>query len=499
MSLSLSELIRSFPCQIHGDPSPITVEALEYDSRKVKGDRTLFFCLPGAHSDGHDYAEKVYESGCRAFVVERFLPLPADAVQIRVEKARESLALLSAVFYGRPADKLKLIGITGTKGKTTTAILISEIMNACGLSCAYIGSNGIRIGSHHYPTVNTTPESRELHRYFAMMAEAGVTYVAMEVSSQALNNYRVCGLTFDTVVYTNLAPDHISPTEHPTFEDYRDAKRKLFTDYGANTVIYNHDDEYASFMIRDVDAKLVPCAIDGEGLYRAEDIRPYRDRTSLGIDFDLICDGIKTGFRLRTPGLFSVYNALSAIAVCAHYGISLRAASDALRTISISGRFEIVDALDGVTFIIDYAHNGLSLTHALSVLRSYAPTRLICVFGCIGGRTYGRRKELAETSAALADYTVITSDNPDNEDPEEIIADVLTYFDRSKPHTTIADREEAIRFVARIAKEGDIVLLAGKGHEDYQLVGGEKLPFSEKAVLLDEAAKISARQRQAVL
>ena len=499
MSITLSNLISSISCDVRGDAAGITVDSLEYDSRKVSGNHTLFFCMPGARLDGHDYAEKVYESGCRALVVERFLPLPDDCVQIKVNKARETLALLSAEFYSRPADKLKLIGLTGTKGKTTTAILVSEILNSCGIKCAYIGSNGIEICGRHYPTVNTTPESRELHRFFAMMVEAGVTHVAMEVSSQALNNYRVCGLKFDTVIFTNLAPDHISPGEHPTFEDYRDAKKKLFTDYGAETIIVNTDDDYADYMISGADAEIISCSLLGDGDFHAAGIRPYRDRTSLGIEFDLICGGIKTGFRLRTPGEFSVYNGLSAIAACVHYGVSVREASDALRSISIKGRFEIVDALDGITFIIDYAHNGLSLTHALEVLREYEPSRLICVFGCIGGRTYGRRQELAQTSGKLADFTIITTDNPDNEDPDDIIADVLTYFDQSKLFTTITDREEAVRFAARIAKEGDIILFAGKGHEDYQLIRGEKIPFSEKAILLDEASKINAEIREAVM
>lgn len=499
MTHNLSALLSSIICEVQGNAEEITVDTLEYDSRKALNEHSLFFCMPGARLDGHDFAEKVYEGGCRSFVVERFLDLPEDAVQVKVSSARETLALLSAEFYCRPADRLKLIGLTGTKGKTTTAILISEILNSCGIKCAYIGSNGVQIGKRHYPTVNTTPESRELQRFFSMMVEEGITHVAMEVSSQALNNYRVCGLTFDTVVYTNLAPDHISPGEHPTFEDYRDAKKKLFTDYGAKTAIVNADDSYAEYMTDSTDADIVTCSLQSDADFRAESIRPYRDRTSLGIEFDLVHNGIKTGFRMRTPGEFSVYNGLSAIAVCLNYGVSVREASDALRNISITGRFEIVDALDGVTFIIDYAHNGLSLTHALEVLREYDPARLICVFGCIGGRTFGRRKELAETSGKLADFSIITSDNPDNEDPDVIIEDVLTYFDKSKLYTTITDREEAVRFAARIASEGDIVLFAGKGHEDYQLVNGEKLPFSEKAILLDECAKISAEIRNAMV
>jgi len=494
MSIKLDKLLAGYPCRILGNPDGREIDAVEYDSRKAKSAGTLFFCMPGARLDGHDFAPALYEAGCRAFVVERSLDLPDDAVQIIVSHTRESLAHLSARFYGNPADKLKLIGLTGTKGKTTTAILIREILCSCGIPCAYIGSNGILIGDKHYETVNTTPESRELHCYFAMMVEAGITHCVLEVSSQALNNYRVCGLTFDTAVYTNLAPDHISPTEHPSFDDYRDAKRKLFTRYGVKNIVCNIDDANHAYMIDGAHANLVSCSIAGDADFTAGDIRAYRDSTSLGIDFDVIHSGVKTGVRLRTPGEFSVYNGLEAIAVCTLCGLTVRQASDALRSISITGRFEIVDAVPGITFIIDYAHNGFSLTHALEVLREYHPSRLICVFGCIGGRSQGRRKELAEASGNLADFTVLTSDNPDHEDPDTIIEDVLTYFDQTKPYITITDREEAVRFTVRIAQKGDIVLFAGKGHETYQLIAGQKVPFSEKSIILDEAAQLSAAQ-----
>ncbi len=495
MTKLLSDLLSRVECSVKGCAEEIKISKIEYDSRRADRD-SLFFCLPGARADGHSFAAAAYANGCRAFITQRFLDLPEDAVQAVVLSSRESLALISAEFYSNPADKLKIIGLTGTKGKTTTAILIEEIMNSCGIKCAYIGSNGVKIGDKHYDTVNTTPESRELHRFFSMMVDEGITHVAMEVSSQALVNYRICGISFDTVVYTNLSPDHISDVEHATFDDYRDAKKKLFTDYGAKNIICNRDDKHCAYMIGDsAGADIIGYSIENDSEFRASDIRPYRDETSLGIDFDVENSGIKTGVRLRTPGDFSVYNGLAAIAVCSCYGISPRKSSDALRSISIHGRFEIVDAIPGITFIIDYAHNGFSLTHALSVLREYAPKRLICVFGCIGGRTQGRRPELAEAASTLADFTVITSDNPDNEDPDAIIEDVLSYFDRSKPYTTITDREEAVRFTVRIADEGDIVLFAGKGHEDYQLIGGEKVPFCERDIIIDEAKKTAAAGR----
>lgn len=486
---TINELFSPDSSEIHGN-GDYTVTGIEYDSRKAVAG-TLLFCLRGAKVDGHAFAPKAYALGCRAFAVEHLLDLPDDAAQIVVPNTRKALAEVSAEFYCRPADSLTVIGITGTKGKTTTAILIEEILSKCGIKCAYIGTNGVVIGENRYETINSTPESRELHRYFRLMLDEGFTHVVMEVSSQALDNYRVHGIGFDTVIYTNLSPDHIGLGEHASFEEYRDAKKKLFTDYGAKNVIINADDEYSDYMSSGASGTIITYGIHEKADFSASSLVPYRDKTSLGVDFSLSHGKKNMPVRLRTPGEFSAYNGLAAIAAVSVCGITPEKAADALRTISVKGRFEIVDALDGITFIIDYAHNGLSLTHALSVLRKYDPERLICVFGCIGGRTYGRRRELAEAAASLADFTVITSDNPDNEYPEDIIEDVLNYFDRRKPYTTIADREQAVRFAVRIAKKGDIVLFAGKGHEDFQLIRGERVPLCERNIILDEAAKVT--------
>lgn len=482
---TLSKICSAYPCEIIGC-ADAEIEKLEYNSKKASPG-TLFFCLPGARVDGHEFAPIAYEAGCRHFVVERILPLPDDAVQVKVAKSREALAYMSAEFYDRPADRLQLIGITGTKGKTTTSIMIKEALQMNGIRSAYIGSNGVIIGDDHYATANTTPESRDLHYYFSVMEKTGITHVVMEVSSQALNNYRTAGLKFDTVIYTNLSTDHIGPGEHSSFDDYRDAKRKLFTDYGAKNVIYNADDQNHAYMIRDVDANLISYGTGSGADFSASHIQPYRDETTLGIKFDVMSSGRTVRSRLRSPGEFSAYNGLAAIASLSCCGIPTQKAVDALAKISIQGRFEIVEATPGITFIIDYAHNGFSLENALSVLRRYDPKRLICVFGSVGGRTYGRRRELAEAASKYADYSIITSDNPDYESPESVIDDILKYFDKSKIYTTVPDREEAVRLAVRIASEGDIILFAGKGHETYQLVCGEKLPFSERAIILDEA------------
>ncbi len=493
MIFRLSELLLDYPCTVSvgvdADSDP-TINSIEYDSRGVSNN-TLFFCMTGATRDGHSYASAAYEAGCRAFIVEHTVELPRDdAVQVIVQNSRAALAVISRRFYDDPSKELTLIGVTGTKGKTTTSLLIKEILCNNGIKCGYIGTNGVQYLGRFYETVNSTPESRELQRHFRDMVSCGVTHVVMEVSSQALlpRTHRVDGLHFDTVVFTNLGRDHIGPTEHSSVEEYRDTKKRLFTDFGAKNIVWNADDPHGTYMVGDSDGRLISYAVQGEADYRGDGLVPYRDETSLGIDINVIHKGVRTNVRLRTPGTFSMYNGLAAIAVCSCYDISVARCAQTLRKISVNGRFEIVDAVPGVTFLIDYAHNGYSLTNALRELRAYSPKRLICLFGSVGGRTQERRRELAEASSKYADYSIITSDNPNFEEPESIIRDIVNALTPNALYVTVADRAEAIRFAVHIAREGDIVLLAGKGHETYQLINGEKVPFSERNVILDEAS-----------
>lgn len=462
----------------------IEIETLCHDSRRTN-EASLFVCINGATVDGHDFADAAYNRGCRYFIAERPLSLPDDAEVFTVSDSRKALALLSAEFFGNPADELYVIGITGTKGKTTTALTIYNILNACGKKCGYIGSNGIDFGSFHYETANTTPESFDIHQYMREMRLAGVEYLAIEVSSQALYMDRVYGISFDTCVYTNLSPDHIGGNEHPTFEHYRDCKKSLFTDFGASTVIYNADDGYAEEMISGFTGKRTSYAIHADADFKASAIEKFKESDRLGVSFDFAADGDLFSTEISFPGYFSVYNALAAMAVCRECGIDLKKTADTISSVQIKGRFQTVSALPFATFIIDYAHNEVSLTSALKTLRDYEPKRLICLFGSVGGRTKGRRAELGRAAAQLADFSILTADNPDYEDPNRVIADIETQFKENDRYIKIPDRQKAIEYAVSIAKEGDIFLFAGKGHEDYQLVQGEKLPFSEKEILLD--------------
>lgn len=469
------------------------IELLCHDSRKAN-ENSVFVCIKGANTDGHLFARSAYDRGCRTFIAEHALDeIPEDATVILCRDTRMALADLSARFFGDPADKLCIIGITGTKGKTSTALMIYNILNECGIPCGYIGSNGIDYRSFHGETPNTTPESYTLHMFMREMVNVGVKYLVMEVSSQALYLHRVHGMRFDICLFTNLSEDHIGGAEHPDFEHYKSCKKSLFGEYGAKTLIYNADDPYGEEMmsVAPVNARIIGFATEKQADYRATKASLYRKPDSLGITFSFFADGQDHSATLNFPGKFSVYNALAAIAVCRECGLSTDEITKKLENVHIKGRFEMVRALPYATFIIDYAHNRVSLTSALETLRLYNPSRLICLFGSVGGRTQGRRVELGAVAAQLADLAILTSDNPDCEDPEAILDDIASQFRFGGcPFVRIADREEAIRYAASIAQEGDIFLFAGKGHEDYQLILGEKIPFSEREILMDAAGKL---------
>ena len=498
--ITLSALLAALPAELLAAPLPSdaavlarTVEVLSPDTRKLTGADSMFVCIKGAVFDGHTYALQAYTVGCRIFVAERVLDLPEDATVIRVRDSRAALALLSAAFYGYPARELTVIGITGTKGKTTTALLIHQMLEQNGIPAGYIGSNGVQFCGHFYPTVNTTPESCELHAYLRRMVDAGVKYVALEVSSQAIYQRRVYGMTFPITIFTNLSPDHIGGVEHPTFDHYRACKRALFTDYATGCAIANLDDPAAEDMVAGC-PRVVGISVEKDAAISARDIALFRRGSRLGVEFVCRHGRDEAAFSLPLPGEFNVHNALSAIAVGLEAGLTLPQIADAMAGIAIKGRFEAVDVLPDVTFLIDYAHNGVSLRAALETLRCYDPARLICLFGSVGGRTQLRRPELGAVANELCDLAILTADNPDFEAPESVIADIAAAFTPDGcPYLVIPDRTDAIRAAVREARPGDIVLLAGKGHEDYQLIRGKKVPFDERAILHACASHLRTR------
>lgn len=465
------------------DPESTDILSLCCDSRKVSSD-SMFVCISGSVTDGHDHAWGAYGRMCRVFVIEHPIKLPDDAFVIVTKDTRVALAQLSAAFYGNPADEMTIIGITGTKGKTTSSLMIYNVLNDNGIPTGYIGSNGIYFRDYEFSTINTTPESIDLHSYMRKMLTAGVRTLVMEVSSQALKMARVFGIKFKVCVFTNLSPDHIGEHEHPDFDDYKDCKHSLFTDYGAEYIVYNADDEYAPSMIEGNPCKKASVSLSDRADFRAIDISYFRSSGCVGVNFTCLHDGEARPISVSFPGEFSVYNALTAMAVCTYLGLSKDEVAKTLKDIRVKGRFETYELPNGATAVIDYAHNGVSLKAALQALRMYRPKRLICLFGSVGGRTKIRRAELGLVASRDADFCILTSDNPDNEPPSAIIGEIATYFTNGTcPYVAIPDRKKAIEYALSNSEEGDIILLAGKGHESYQVICGVRENFSEAEII----------------
>ena len=458
---------------------------------------SLFFCKGGALTDGHIYAPHAYKNGARLFIAERELDLPPDASVIIVPNTQEALCKLAVWFYREPAKSLRIIGITGTKGKTTVALSVYGIASEAGVRIGYIGTNGVYFNGQRLETANTTPDVLELQKTLRSMVDAGIDTVVIEVSSQALWQNRTYGIEFDTCVFTNLYEDHIGGVEHPTFEHYRDSKKKLFTDYKVQNIVINADSEYSHYMLDGVQcANVITTSAKGDkncALY-AGYTKKTRDGIIPGISF--VCFGginADISFKsdgqnifMRAPGLHNVENGLNTVAVCMLLGISPEFIAESFARLSVPGRFEVITlkSRPDSLFVIDYAHNGASLTAVLKALREYEPERIICLFGSVGGRTFGRRSELGAVARENADVIILTSDNPNNESPMSVINEINAAIgETDKPVYMIPDREKAIEKAVEISRAGDYVLLAGKGHETYQLICGERIPFSEQEIL----------------
>ncbi|MBR2381166.1 MAG: UDP-N-acetylmuramoyl-L-alanyl-D-glutamate--2,6-diaminopimelate ligase [Clostridia bacterium] len=460
------------------------VDHITNDSREARSG-SVFVCIKGFATDGHLFAKKAYENGCRAFVCEREIDLPSDAQVVIVENSREVLARLSCELYGNPSHKLLVIGITGTKGKTTTALMIKQLLDASGIPCGYIGSNGVIYADKRIDAANTTPESCKLQLFLKNMLDCGIRAVAMEVSSQALKLNRVLGIDFDISLFTNLSPDHIGPGEHDNFEDYFNTKKRLFDDFEAKTVIANADDEHTAKMLADCKSEILLYSINAPSDYKAEGIEFYRTSEFLGMKFN--CRKVERFIpcELSIPGEFNVHNALSCLAVVDALGINPDFASKTLANMQIEGRFEVIHAQNGACFVIDYAHNGLSLEASLCALRKYEPSRLVCLFGSVGCRTQIRRTQMGAVASRCADFSILTSDNPATEDPMAIINEIAEQYENPDSFVAIPDRKAAIEYAFKTSGEGDIILLAGKGHEKYQLIGNRKEYFCEREIVED--------------
>lgn len=455
---------------------------LVYDSRKA-GEGCLFVCISGAVRDGHTFAQEVCEKGATALIVERKVDVPEGVTVLLVENSRLALAQLSAAWFGHPARELKTIGITGTKGKTTTTYMVKSILEQSGFKTGLIGTIETIIGDKHIPASNTTPESYIVQKTFREMADSGCEAVVMEVSSQGLMLHRVGGFVFDYGIFTNLEPDHIGPNEHKDMEDYISCKAMLFKQ--CRQGIFNCDSEYFEQVAKEHTCAMETLGFSEKADLRAENTRLLKKPGYLGVAYDV--KGL-AGFHVEIdiPGKFSVYNSLTAIAICRHFGVKEETICRALNEVKVKGRVELVPISDKFTLMIDYAHNAMALESLLGTLREYQPKRLVCLFGCGGNRSKLRRFEMGEISSRMADLTVVTSDNPRDEEPQAILDDIITGVKKGPgDYVAIIDRKEAIKYCIDNAQEGDVIVLAGKGHEDYQEIKGKKYRMDERELIQD--------------
>lgn len=491
MAMKLKELLSAIEYRAENVPD-VEICNLVYDSRKaVPG--CAFVCLRGANADGHRYAAMAAEKGAAVIIAEE--PVEAAAPVVLTDNTRRALALLSAEFFGHPANALTMIGITGTKGKTTTAFMVRAILEAAGRKTGVIGTIGVLYGDRLIQTDNTTPESYEVQKYLREMADAGCDACVMEVSSIGLRDHRVAGFTFDLGLFTNFSEDHIGGVEHKDMAEYMACKSLLFR--MCRTGVINIDDPNWKGIVEGHTCALVTYGYDETADFVAHGAELVTTPDFLGVRFSV------TGRRSFTadvaiPGRFNVYNALCAVAACSRLDVPDAAMQAGLRAVKVKGRMEPVEMPGDFTLLIDYAHNAVSMESMLRTLRAYNPKRLVCMFGAGGNRPKVRRFEMGEASGRLADLSVITADNSRFENVLDIIEDIKVGMHKTDgKYVTIPDRREAIRWCIENAQPGDIIVLAGKGHEDYQEIEGVKHPFDERVVIREILASLKTEKNSA--
>jgi len=481
--MTVHELLQGIPCTVKGN-AETSIRDIVYDTRKEMQSDTVFVCIEGFVFDGHEYANAAYEKGVRVFVCRKEVSLPADATVIYTEDTRKFLALASANLFGKPAEKLFTVAVTGTKGKTSTSFILKSILDAAGIPAGVIGSTGVYYGDHFETTANTTPESYLLHKLYRQMLDAGCKAVIIEAASQGFKLHRTYGIKFDAGIFTNISPDHIGKNEHADFEEYLNCKKQLFEQ--CKICYVNEDDSHYKEIVGGASCPVKTFSLNKNTFYTAKDPVFTMENHRLKTGFTAVCGEDSFDVELGIPGYFSQYNALGAIAVAKDQGISDEAMQKGLLDVRVRGRMEIVPINQPYTVIIDAAHEEFSCRSLFETIKRYSPNRIISVFGCGGNRSKLRRYGMGSAIGENSDLSIITSDNSRLEKTEDIIEDILVGMKPSGgKYEIIIDRREAIKKALSVAGEGDCILLIGKGHETYEDIGGVKRPFDEKQIVLD--------------
>lgn len=483
----LRELLTGLPAaaETRGDLDT-RIDTLVTNSRdqSVNG---LFFCISGLRFDAHDFAAQAVENGCVALVVERFVDAPVT--QVKVENARSAMSYIAAAFYGYPARKLRMVGVCGTKGKTTTSYLVKAILEQAGFKTGLIGTTGNMIGQKHLPSNMTTPDPVDLHRCLRQMVDEGVEVVSMEVSAHAVAMHRLDGVTFEAACYTNLSQDHLD--YFGTMEKYFETKKSFFLNGQVQNAALNDDDETSESIRRDLSIPFLTFGISAEADVFARDIEISEN----GVAFSILLRGVEEmPIRMHLTGMFNVYNALAAASLAMILGIDRESIRRGLESVqNVPGRVEVLDTNTPYKVILDYAHSPDALENVLKTIRAFTRCRLIALFGCGGDRDHGKRPIMGEIVGRLADFAILTSDNPRTEDPESILRSIEAGMKKTQgQYVVIENRREAIRYALEMGREGDVIILAGKGNETYQDIMGVKRPFDEKVVVRELLAQMRA-------
>ncbi|WP_300348729.1 UDP-N-acetylmuramoyl-L-alanyl-D-glutamate--2,6-diaminopimelate ligase [Clostridium sp.] len=477
----LKSLLEGLDYELIKGNKELEIKNIRYDNRKVdKGD--IFVCVKGFKVDGHSFIGDAIKRGASVIIVQDHVNCLEDVTIIKVQDTRKALALMSSNYFGNPKDKLKIIGITGTNGKTTSAFMIKSILEKAGHKTGLIGTIANYIGNKKVDAVRTTPESYELHELFKNMVDEGVEFCVMEVSSHSLDLDRVYGVRFEEGIFTNLTRDHLD--FHKTFENYYNAKFKLFE--RSNHSIINLDDEYGVNIVKDiekrkVDTKTFTFSVEKESDFKAFEIKSH----SNGSEFKVSLKNIEE-FSINIPGEYNIYNSLGCIICAYNLGIPVKKIKEGLSDILIPGRCELVAKEKNLPYsiIIDYAHTPDGLENILSTVKAFTKNRMISVFGCGGDRDKVKRPQMGEIGCKLSDVAIITSDNPRSEEPMDIINDIIKSLNYDNFQVEV-NRKDAIRKAIEMAEEGDVIVIAGKGHETYQILKDETIHFDEREVVYD--------------
>lgn len=460
----------------------IDISDISYNSKEIKNNY-IFVCLIGLSSDGHNYIKEAIKNGATCIITCKDVDIEEEVTIIKVDDTRTKLSYISANFFEHPSDKLIKIGITGTKGKTSISMMLKSILEENNERVGVIGTIGVFINKKHYNSLNTTPESYYIQKYMRMMVDEEIKYLIIEASSSALKAGRVNNIVFDYSIFSNISMDHVGNTEHPTFKDYVNSKMLIFNQ--SKSAIVNRDIKEFDYIKSICRCPLISYGKSSKSDYLINNIELITNNFSFNTKFAL--NGkINDEFEVTAPGVFSAYNAASAIICSTLLNIDLSTIKKGLKHFHAKGRYEIININNKFNVIIDFAHNGASIESILRTMKSYPHNNIITLFGCSGGRNKKIRYELGKASAKYSDLSIITMDNPKEDDIDDINIDIASsIIENNGKFKIINDRKEAIEYALSIAKENDIVLLLGKGHENYQKIKGEKIPFNERKIVED--------------